>query len=68
MPHFARQVADAGLIFVGPTADAIELMGDKVRARAFVAARGFPVAPSAIEDDDPKTFFGTRAGGRLSAA
>jgi acetyl-CoA/propionyl-CoA carboxylase, biotin carboxylase, biotin carboxyl carrier protein len=54
--HFARQVADAGLIFVGPTADAIELMGDKVRARAFVAARGFPVAPSAIEDDDPKTF------------
>ena len=54
--HFARQVADAGLIFVGPTAEAIELMGDKVRARAFVAARGFPVAPSAIEDDDPKTF------------
>jgi acetyl/propionyl-CoA carboxylase alpha subunit len=54
--HFARQVADAGLIFVGPTAEAIELMGDKVRARAFVAARGFPVAPSAIEDDDPGTF------------
>lgn len=46
--HFARQVADAGLIFVGPTADAIELMGDKVRARAFVAARGFPVALSLI--------------------
>jgi acetyl-CoA/propionyl-CoA carboxylase, biotin carboxylase, biotin carboxyl carrier protein len=54
--HFARQVADARLIFVGPTAEAIELMGDKVRARGFVAARGFPVAPSAIEDDDPKTF------------
>jgi propionyl-CoA carboxylase alpha chain/3-methylcrotonyl-CoA carboxylase alpha subunit/acetyl-CoA/propionyl-CoA carboxylase biotin carboxyl carrier protein len=31
-------------------------MGDKVRARAFVAARGFPVAPSAIEDDDPSSF------------
>ena len=53
---FARQVADAGLVFVGPGADAIELMGDKVRARNFVAARGFPVAPSAIEDDDPVTF------------
>ena len=53
---FARQVADAGLVFVGPGADAIELMGDKVRARDFVAARGFPVAPSAIEDDDPVTF------------
>ena len=53
---FARQVGDAGMVFVGPTPDAIELMGDKVRARTFVAARGFPVAPSAIEDDDPTSF------------
>jgi acetyl-CoA/propionyl-CoA carboxylase, biotin carboxylase, biotin carboxyl carrier protein len=53
---FARRVADAGLIFVGPTPEAIDLMGDKVRARAFVAERGFPVAPSAIEDDDPASF------------
>src|SRR3546814_3244121 len=34
----------------------IDLMGDKVRARNFVEKAGFPVAPSAIEDDDPKTF------------
>lgn len=53
---FARRVVAAGIAFVGPTPDAIDLMGDKVRARAFVAKRGFPVAPSAIEDDDPKTF------------
>jgi acetyl/propionyl-CoA carboxylase alpha subunit len=53
---FCRAVADAGLVFIGPTADAMSLMGDKVRARAFVAARGFPVAPSAIEDDDPGSF------------
>ena len=53
---FARQVAEAGMVFIGPTPDAIDLMGDKVRARAFVAARGFPVAPSAIEDDDPASF------------
>jgi propionyl-CoA carboxylase alpha chain/3-methylcrotonyl-CoA carboxylase alpha subunit/acetyl-CoA/propionyl-CoA carboxylase biotin carboxyl carrier protein len=45
--HFARQVAEAGLIFVGPPADAIELMGDKVRARAFVAARGISAADQA---------------------
>ncbi|WP_157219624.1 acetyl-CoA carboxylase biotin carboxylase subunit [Flavisphingomonas formosensis] len=53
---FARAVAEAGIVFVGPTPEAIELMGDKVRARNFVAERGFPVAPSAIEDDDPASF------------
>ena len=53
---FARSVAAAGLVFVGPTPEAIDLMGDKVRARAFVAGHGFPVAPSAIEDDDPASF------------
>jgi propionyl-CoA carboxylase alpha chain/3-methylcrotonyl-CoA carboxylase alpha subunit/acetyl-CoA/propionyl-CoA carboxylase biotin carboxyl carrier protein len=54
--EFARAVAAAGMVFVGPTPEAIELMGDKVRARNFVEARGFPVAPSAIEDDDPASF------------
>jgi acetyl-CoA/propionyl-CoA carboxylase, biotin carboxylase, biotin carboxyl carrier protein len=53
---FCRAVTAAGMVFVGPDAAAIGLMGDKVRARAFVAARGFPVAPSAIEDDDPASF------------
>ncbi len=54
--NFARKVQAAGMRFVGPTPEAIDLMGDKVRARAFVARHGFPVAPSAIEDDDPATF------------
>ncbi len=58
---FARCVADAGLAFIGPSPEAIELMGDKVRARSFVEGRGFPVAPSAIEDDDPTSFV-ARAG------
>ncbi len=53
---FVRALDAAGIGFVGPTEHVIELMGDKVRARAFVEERGFPVAPSAIEDDDPATF------------
>jgi len=53
---FARAVEAAGLIFTGPRPEQIELMGDKVRARKFVQQAGFPVAPSAIEDDDPKNF------------
>jgi acetyl/propionyl-CoA carboxylase alpha subunit len=53
---FCRAVEAAGLVFIGPKPEQIELMGDKVRARNFVEKGGFPVAPSAIEDDDPSTF------------
>jgi acetyl/propionyl-CoA carboxylase alpha subunit len=53
---FAHAVGEAGLVFIGPKPESIALMGDKIRARRFVAERGFPVAPSAIEDDDPESF------------
>jgi acetyl-CoA/propionyl-CoA carboxylase, biotin carboxylase, biotin carboxyl carrier protein len=53
---FAKAVTAAGITFIGPTPESIELMGDKVRARNFVQRNGFPVAPSAIEEDDPATF------------
>jgi acetyl-CoA/propionyl-CoA carboxylase biotin carboxyl carrier protein len=42
---FARAVADAGMVFVGPPAEAIELMGDKIRAKETVRAAGVPVVP-----------------------
>ena len=42
---FARVCADAGLVFIGPTADAISLMGDKIRAKETVKAAGVPVVP-----------------------
>jgi len=53
---FAKAVADAGLIFVGPPASVIELMGDKITARGFAVTQGMPVTPSADEADDPATF------------
>ena len=40
---FARACAAAGIVFIGPGIDAIEVMGDKVRAKAHVGARGVPV-------------------------
>ncbi|MFP8943365.1 acetyl/propionyl/methylcrotonyl-CoA carboxylase subunit alpha [Streptomyces fenghuangensis] len=42
---FARAVEAAGMVFVGPPADAIELMGDKIRAKETVRAAGVPVVP-----------------------
>lgn len=42
---FARACADAGLAFIGPPAGAIELMGDKIRAKETVQAAGVPVVP-----------------------
>jgi acetyl-CoA/propionyl-CoA carboxylase biotin carboxyl carrier protein len=42
---FARACADAGLVFIGPPADAISLMGDKIRAKETVQTAGVPVVP-----------------------
>jgi acetyl-CoA carboxylase biotin carboxylase subunit len=42
---FARACTDAGLTFIGPPADAMESMGDKVRARELMTSAGVPVVP-----------------------
>ncbi|WP_433299564.1 acetyl-CoA carboxylase biotin carboxylase subunit [Actinoplanes sp. CA-030573] len=42
---FARAVEANGLIWVGPPADAIAAMGDKINARNLMAEAGVPVAP-----------------------
>jgi acetyl-CoA carboxylase, biotin carboxylase subunit len=46
---FARQVLDAGLIWVGPDPAAIEQMGDKIRARNLMERAGVPVSPGSRE-------------------
>ncbi|MBM3293019.1 MAG: acetyl-CoA carboxylase biotin carboxylase subunit [Candidatus Aminicenantes bacterium] len=42
---FARVCAEAGLVFIGPTAAALELVGDKVRARQTMEKAGIPIIP-----------------------
>ena len=52
---FARRCAEHGLTFVGPSPEAIELMGDKIAGRAAAAANHVPVAPgsdASISDVD----------------
>lgn len=43
--EFARRCQENGIVFVGPPAEVIELMGDKVKARAIMSAAGIPVIP-----------------------
>ncbi len=42
---FARACKEAGIVFIGPTPDAIERMGDKVTARQIMQKAGVPVVP-----------------------
>ena len=44
-PAFARACRDAGLIFIGPSVDVIELMGGKTAARQAAVQAGVPVVP-----------------------
>jgi acetyl-CoA/propionyl-CoA carboxylase, biotin carboxylase, biotin carboxyl carrier protein len=47
--EFAAAVADAGLIWVGPPASAIEAMGDKITSRRNAEAFGVPTVPGVTE-------------------
>jgi acetyl-CoA/propionyl-CoA carboxylase, biotin carboxylase, biotin carboxyl carrier protein len=46
-PAFARAVRDAGLVFIGPPASVMEVMGSKDKARLLAAEAGVPVMPAA---------------------
>ena len=76
---FARAVQAAGLVWIGPAAESIELMGDKVNAKRLMAEAGVPVLPEldpqvVTESDLPRVDQGIRrwrrtrdAAGRVAA-
>ncbi len=49
-PDFARACDDAGITFVGPTADQLSVFGNKAGARALAAELGIPLVPGTNED------------------
>jgi len=46
---FARACDDAGIVFIGPPADAIDAMGSKTRARELMKEAGVPIVPGTTE-------------------
>src|SRR5690348_2089363 len=66
---FARAVARAGLVWIGPPADAIETMGSKTAAREQMQAAGVPVVPgttSPVESRDEVIRLGQELGWPLA--
>jgi acetyl-CoA/propionyl-CoA carboxylase biotin carboxyl carrier protein len=59
---FAAACTAAGITFVGPPAAAIEAMGDKIRAKATVAAAGVPVVPGSTGCLDDSALADAAAG------
>ena len=58
---FARACADAALTFVGPPADAIELMGNKAEAKRAMLKAGVPCVPGYEGEDQADAAFVTHA-------
>src|SRR6476469_7958356 len=46
---FAQACEDAGVVFIGPPASAIEAMGSKTRARELMQAAGVPIVPGTTD-------------------
>ena len=63
--NFAEMVEEHGFAFIGPTADHIRMMGDKITAKAAVSDVGLPVVPGsdgAIETVDAARTFADTSG------
>ncbi|MDP3737731.1 MAG: acetyl-CoA carboxylase biotin carboxylase subunit [Hyphomonadaceae bacterium] len=59
--EFAKAVADAGLTFVGPPPAAIDVMGDKARAKRRMIEAGVPCVPGYEGEDQSEKSFGNAA-------
>ena len=58
---FAQACADAGLIFVGPSPEAIRVMGDKAEAKNRMIAAGVPCVPGYQDEDQSDARFTAEA-------
>jgi pyruvate carboxylase len=65
---FARRCADAGISFVGPAPETLELLGDKAQARGLAERLGVPVLPGTAGPttlEEAKGFLASLDGGAM---
>jgi acetyl-CoA/propionyl-CoA carboxylase biotin carboxyl carrier protein len=62
-PAFAQAVIDAGLTWIGPSPEAIALMGDKARAKEAATAAGVPTVPTGDDGGYPVVVKAVAGGG-----
>jgi geranyl-CoA carboxylase alpha subunit len=60
--EFAQACRDAGLVFIGPSPEAIRAMGDKAGAKRLMQAAGVPCIPGYQGDDQSTTKLAAEAG------
>jgi len=61
-PEFSMRCREAGIIFIGPAAQTLEVLGDKVAARDLASSCGVPVMPaSGPLPDDPQSIIDAAA-------
>jgi 3-methylcrotonyl-CoA carboxylase alpha subunit len=58
---FARALAEAGIVLIGPNPDTIEVMGSKARAKALMETAGVPLVPGYHGDDQSDSVLSAEA-------
>ena len=69
-PALPRACEKAGITFVGPSADLLEMLGDKTAARKLAERAGVPIVPgteNAIENPEEARAFAERSASRSSS-
>ena len=64
-PVFDSRLKDEGIVFIGPSSEVLELLGDKIQARSTMAAAGLPVAGGSdlpVENPDEANLIASEIG------